>query len=255
MVSHGIAGRSGPEISSTSAPWAASVRPATGPAITRDRSSTRMPASGRSPLGHGFGAASPIFVDRDQRQSGERLGMRRRRPFVMRAHQGDDAAAGIGRGLERLAVPLHQRGLNRRRAPACSSAPCRRRRGDAGNWCAAARSAHRGSCRRRRSRPRPAAAACRRRADNVRSGIRPRHGACRPRRPAPAPLRIFQISAAASPVAATLACAAAATRNDDGSCGSSPVSVSASSAEASPPAEVQISERISRGLCIGVSLP
>ena len=39
------------------------------------------------------------------------------------------------------------------------------------------------------------------------------------------PLRNFQISAAASPVAATLACAAAATRNDDGSCGSSPVSV------------------------------
>ena len=113
MVSHGIAGSSGPEISSTSAPCAASVRPATGPAITRDRSSTRMPASGRSPLGHGFGAASPIFVDRDQRQSGERLGVRRCRPLVMRAHEGDDAAAGIGRGLERLAVPLHQRGLNR----------------------------------------------------------------------------------------------------------------------------------------------
>ena len=165
------------------------------------------------------------LLDRDQRQFGERLGMRRCRPFVMRAHQGDDAAAGIGRGLERLAVPLHQRGLNRRRAPACSSAPCRRRRGDAGNWCAAARSGVARSCRRRRSRPRPAAAACRRRADNVRSGIRPRHGACRPRRPAPAPLRIFQISAAASPVAATLTCAAAATRNEDGSCGSSPVSV------------------------------
>jgi hypothetical protein len=31
--------------------------------------------------------------------------------------------------------------------------------------------------------------------------------------------------------------------------------VSASSAEASPPAEVQISERISLGLCIGVSPP
>lgn len=61
MVSHGIAGRSGLEISSTSAPWAASVRPATGPAITRDRSSTRIPASGRVPAGQGFGAASPIF--------------------------------------------------------------------------------------------------------------------------------------------------------------------------------------------------
>ena len=66
------------------------------------------------------------------------------------------------------------------------------------------------------------------------------------------PLRIFQISAAASPVAATLTCAAAATRNEDGNCGSSPVSVSASSAEASPPAEVQISRRISWGLFMGV---
>jgi hypothetical protein len=30
----------------------------------------------------------------------------------MRAHQRDDAAAGIGRGLERLTVPLHQRRLD-----------------------------------------------------------------------------------------------------------------------------------------------
>ena len=51
----------GPEIRRTSAPCTAKVRPATGPAITRDRSSTRSPASGRSPLGHGFDAASPIF--------------------------------------------------------------------------------------------------------------------------------------------------------------------------------------------------
>jgi hypothetical protein len=46
-------------------------------------------------------------------------------------------------------------------------------------------------------------------------GIRPRHGACR-RDVLRLPLRIFQISAAARPVAATLTCAAAATRNDDG---------------------------------------
>ncbi len=39
--------------------------------------------------------------------------MRRCRPLVMRTHEGDDAAAGIGRGLERFAVPLHQHGLNR----------------------------------------------------------------------------------------------------------------------------------------------
>ena len=61
MVSQSICGSSGPAISSTSAPCAASVRPATGPAITRDRSSTRTPESGRSPPGHGFGGASPIF--------------------------------------------------------------------------------------------------------------------------------------------------------------------------------------------------
>src|SRR5579863_2745420 len=52
-----------------------------------------------------------------------------------------------------------------------------------------------------------------------------------------------------------LVCAAAATRNDDGSCGSSPVSVMASSAAGSPPAKVQRSERICFGLCISVALP
>src|SRR4051812_21461753 len=68
------------------------------------------------------------------------------------------------------------------------------------------------------------------------------------------PLRIFQISAAASPDAAMLTCAAAATRNDDGSCGSSPVSVTAPSAAGPPPVDVQTSERISRGLCIRLTL-
>src|SRR5205085_5666901 len=68
------------------------------------------------------------------------------------------------------------------------------------------------------------------------------------------PERSFQISAAASPDAAMLTCAAAATRNDDGSCGSSPVSRTASSAAGSPPAEVQTSVRISRGLCIAIDL-
>jgi hypothetical protein len=61
MVSHGLAGRSGPQIKRTSAPCAASVRPATGAAITRDKSSTRNPSSGRLAAGQGFGAASPIF--------------------------------------------------------------------------------------------------------------------------------------------------------------------------------------------------
>src|SRR2546430_3432515 len=52
------------------------------------------------------------FLDSDQRQFGQRARVRRRRPFLMRAHHRDHAAGGIGRGLEGLAVPLHQRGLN-----------------------------------------------------------------------------------------------------------------------------------------------
>src|SRR5882757_1805151 len=68
------------------------------------------------------------------------------------------------------------------------------------------------------------------------------------------PLRNFQISAAASPAAATLVCAAAATRNDDGNCGSSPVSVTASSADGSPPADVQMSLRVSRGVFPGLCM-
>src|SRR4029453_4090420 len=64
------------------------------------------------------------------------------------------------------------------------------------------------------------------------------------------PARSFQISAAARPEAAMLTCAAAPTRNDDGSCGSSPVSVTAFSAAGSPPTEFQTSVRISRELCI-----
>src|SRR5690348_5772682 len=53
-------GRSAALILSTSAPCAASVRAPTGPAMTRVRSRTRTPASGRSPPGSGSGGASPI---------------------------------------------------------------------------------------------------------------------------------------------------------------------------------------------------
>src|ERR1700722_3034982 len=68
-------------------------------------------------------------------------------------------------------------------------------------------------------------------------------------------LRNCQMCAAASPAAAMPTCAAAATRNDDGSCGSSPDSLTVSSAAASPPLEVQISESISLGLCMCLALP
>src|SRR5579859_1089730 len=64
------------------------------------------------------------------------------------------------------------------------------------------------------------------------------------------PERCFQISTAASALAAIDACAAAATRNDDGSTGSAPVSVTASSAEGSPPARCQRAARMSRGDCM-----
>ena len=39
--------------------------------------------------------------------------MRGSQPFLLRAHHRDNAARIIGRGLERLGVPLHQRGLDR----------------------------------------------------------------------------------------------------------------------------------------------
>ena len=72
-----------------------------------------MPASGRSPSGHGFGAASPIFSIEISGNSASALACGVADHSLVRAHHRDDAAAGIGRGLERLAVPLHQRGLHR----------------------------------------------------------------------------------------------------------------------------------------------
>src|SRR6185312_14635370 len=65
--------------------------------------------------------------------------------------------------------------------------------------------------------------------------------------PCASPERCFQISAAASALAAIEACAAAATRNDDGTTGFAPVSVTASSADGAPPARCQRSAKISRG--------
>ena len=124
------------------------------------------------------------FLDRDQRQFGQRLGVRQRRT-IPRASASSPPRRRRHRPRSRTPRrPTASARPEPRRAPACSSAPCRRRRGDAGNWCAAARSAGRGFCRCRRWRPRPAPAACRRRADNARCGIRPRHGAYRPRHPA-----------------------------------------------------------------------
>lgn len=67
-----LSGRSAAVTASTSAPWAASTRPHTGPAMTRDRSSTRTPVSGFGPAprrastvtrrgdGHGHTSAAPM---------------------------------------------------------------------------------------------------------------------------------------------------------------------------------------------------
>ena len=200
--------------------------------------------------GPGFWRGLADFFDRDQRQRGQRLGVRQRRSIRRASASSRPRSRRHRPRSRRPRRPTASARPERRRAPACSSAPCRRRRGDAGNWCAAARSADRGFCRSRRWRPRPAAAACRRRADSARCGIRPRHDAYRPRHPGFVRCAISRSARRQGPAAAMLACAAAATRNDDGSCGSSPVSVTASSAEGSPPADVQRSARISRGVCM-----
>ena len=62
--------------------------------------------------GPGFGRRLADLLDREHRKLSERFGMRRRRPFFRRAHEGNHGAAGIGRGLERLAVPPRQRRLD-----------------------------------------------------------------------------------------------------------------------------------------------
>ena len=62
VSSSGKPGRCGAVMRMTSAPCAASVRPHTGPAMTRVRSSTRMPDSGRSAreAARGAGASPPL---------------------------------------------------------------------------------------------------------------------------------------------------------------------------------------------------
>ena len=67
---------------STSAPCAARVRPQIGPAMTRVRSATRTPESGRSPAGSRTrrGVADPFELD--DRDGGERRGLRMSPPFL-----------------------------------------------------------------------------------------------------------------------------------------------------------------------------
>ena len=156
---------------------------------TCDRATDRArgPASGRSPLAT-FGAASPIFVIEISGNSASALAcsvadhsscgrIRRRRS---RRHRP---------GLERLAVPLHQRGLNffalRLAATPPNGVAVMRKVGMQPHEPGIAGLVDAGDV--------PGVAvACRRRADNVRFGIRPRHDACRRSHPAPAAFSRFR---------------------------------------------------------------
>ena len=113
ITSASIAGRCAAVTLSTSAPCAASVRPHTGPAITRVRSSTLTPASGRSPAGSGSRRRVADPLDAEQRQARDRAALRMRVPFRERARGGDDQA-GLGGGVfQREGLPAVERALHR----------------------------------------------------------------------------------------------------------------------------------------------
>ena len=96
----------------------------------------KRPIAGRPRFRRGFAD----FLDRDQRQFGQRFRVRRA-PTIR--HASASARPRSRRHRPRSRTPRRPIAAVRpapRRAPACSSAPCRRRRDDAENWCAAARS-------------------------------------------------------------------------------------------------------------------
>ena len=139
---------------STSAPCAASVRPQTGPAITRVASSTRMPCSGRAARGgRGVGGAVADPLQPHRRQARHRLALRMRVPFGEAAHGGDAHARPRPRPARRRSPPSRAAPPPPRRGCPRSPAAAARRRGGAGNWCAAGPSGHRRSDRCRRCRP------------------------------------------------------------------------------------------------------
>ena len=113
ITSGPICGRCAAVTSITSAPCAASVRPHTGPAMTRVRSSTRTPLSGRSPGGSGCGGASPM-------RSIENAGRpATARPCGCASHSANErvavttSPASRRRGLERFRLPAVERLLHR----------------------------------------------------------------------------------------------------------------------------------------------
>ena len=219
-------GRCGAVTRITSAPCAASVRPHTGPAMTRVRSSTRTPDSGRSAAASGAGGASPMRVISSSGSARDRLALRVRGPLGRRAHHGGDQP-GLGGGrLERLGVPFEQRRLHRLALVGAAAAASGCRRGGAGSWCAAAPSGRRPCDRRRRSCPRaargglPAMRAC-----SARCGTRSPRGACRPRRSGASACAVARSRPPPGPPRRCWPAPTAPTRNDEGSAGSAPVSV------------------------------
>ena len=100
-------------IFNTSAPCSASVRAQVGPARTRVRSSTRMPESGRSPCGQLFRRRVADLDDFQQRQRGDRRGLRMLRPFRHAAHHAAGALGGDDRLLEFERVPFRDGAAHR----------------------------------------------------------------------------------------------------------------------------------------------
>ena len=113
MTSGSIDARCLAVTSSTSAPCAASVRPQTGPAMMRVRSSTFTPDSGRSRRGEFSRWRIADLLDAEQRQLRHRLALRMAIPLRERAARGDDETGFGGRGLERLGRHAVERALHR----------------------------------------------------------------------------------------------------------------------------------------------
>ncbi len=156
-----------------------------GPAMTRVRSSTRMPESGRSaPRGSGRGWSIADPGDLEQRQPRHRLALRMRGPLGRRAHHGGDQPGLGGRRLEFLALPFHQRRLHRLALVVAAqqlqhAVAMMRKVGVQAHRAAVARTIDAGDLVPRRIR-----AACRRCACSARCGTRRPHGACRRQRSA-----------------------------------------------------------------------
>src|SRR5262245_4789383 len=110
MTSGCIDGRWDAVISNTSAPWAASVRPQTGPAMMRVRSRTLTPARGRSAAGMGRRVAD--LIDGEERKARDRTALRMRVPLGERPARGHHEAGVGGGSLECLAAPSIERALD-----------------------------------------------------------------------------------------------------------------------------------------------